>query len=280
MLLALAAAWLVTDAARNYDRGRAAMSAQQYGTAAEDFAAARVLTIWYRDAAGLQLRAQRALEQESAQAAASRQVRAQVAGLLRRAGVGLAAHQEGAVVVALAQARRLVPQGPLAAAGDQGPAHALAVALVAHGKRALRAGHWHTAGRLAAALRLLAPGAHAGRLLAARSREAAALQAQLAAARAAAHRHHWHRALRLARRTLRRWPGFPGAAAVVAEARAALKPKPKHKTAAKRRRATARRRRRGGGHAGRHAHRGALAGAQPKPTPAPPPGASSTPPPP
>ncbi len=253
---------MVVSAAGHYERGRQAMAARHFGAAVEEFAAARILTFPYRDATALREQAQLELELDAANADVERQQRAALANLLRTAADKLEARAPDAVVAALREARILVPEGPLATTSGQiVMATRLASSLTAAGREALRGGHWGQAGTYGAALLLLDPADDGGLNLADRSRTATRLQDDLDAARAAARHGRWREALRLARAVLHRWPGFPGAAAVVTSARVALAPKPTPSataapapapTAARRRRR--RRRRRRPNHPPHHPH--------------------------
>ena len=218
---------MVASAAGHYERGRQAMAARHFGAAVEEFAAARILTFPYRDATALREQAQQELELDAANADVERQQRAALANLLRTAADKLEARAPDAVVAALREARILVPEGPLATTSGQiVMATRLASSLTAAGREALRGGHWGQAGTYGAALLLLDPADDGGLNLAERSRTATRLQDDLDAARGAARHGRWREALRLARAVLHRWPGFPGAAAVVTSARVALAPKP------------------------------------------------------
>ena len=218
---------MVISAAGHYERGRQAMAARHFGAAVEEFAAARILTFPYRDAAALREQAQRELELDAARADVERQQRAALARLLRTAAEQVEKRAPDAVVAALREARILVPAGPLATTSGQTiMAARLASSLAAAGREALRGGHWKRAGTYGAALLILDPADQAGLGLAARSLKATRLQDDLDAARGAARQGRWRVALRLARAVLQRWPGFPGAAAVVTSARVALAPKP------------------------------------------------------
>ncbi len=88
---------------------------------------------------------------------------------------------------------------------------------------------WDRAARLAGALLVLDPGSARAERLADRAAAGARLRAKLNEARAAASAGQWRTSLRLALAVLAERKEFPGAAAVVADARRALKPKPKPK---------------------------------------------------
>jgi len=103
----------------------------------------------------------------------------------------------------------------------------LAEDLAAASRRALGNAAWVRAGRFAAALLVLEPSSELAVALGARARTGEDLSAKLGKAKHAARRGEWRAALRLALAVLAVQKGFPGAAAVVADARDALAPKPK-----------------------------------------------------
>jgi tetratricopeptide (TPR) repeat protein len=218
---------IVASAAGHYERGRQAMVAKRFGEAAEEFAAARVLTFSYRDAAVLGKRAQDQLERDAQRADVDRQVRGTVAKYLREGADRLEARDAPGAITALRKARILVVDGPLATTSSQiAIADALASGLSEAGRQALRAGRWNRAREYAMALLLLDPADKTGQALRARGRKGSELQDDLDAARSAARQGRYREALRLARNVLMRWPNFPGAATVVAAARTALAPRP------------------------------------------------------
>ena len=228
VVLAAGVAAMVANASAHYGRGQAAMDERHFGTAVEEFSAARILTIPYRDAATLADEAPQQLELAAARADVERQQRAAIARLLREAADGLDSGDSAAVLAALREARILVPDGALATtAGQIDIATDLETSLWGAGKSALNGGRWKEAGLYATALLTLDPSAMQGSKLSSRVKTAVDLQDELDKARAAAGRGSWREALRRARGVLREWPGFPGAAAVVAQARKALAPKPK-----------------------------------------------------
>lgn len=229
VLVAIAAgvAALVANAAAHYERGRVAMDERHFGMAVEEFSAARILAVPYRDAEALADKAQLELELAAARVDVKRQQRAAIARLLREAAAGVDSRDVAAVLAALHEARIIVPDGPLAAtSGQAAMATDLAASLTAAGKKAMEEGLWKQAGLYGSALLILDPSATDGSRLSDRAKKATGLQRELDAARAAARQGSWRKALRLARNVLREWPGFPGAAAVVTRARAALAPKP------------------------------------------------------
>lgn len=226
--VAAGVAAMVAGAAGHYERGREAMAERRFGAAAEEFAAARILTFPYRDSTALADRAQEQLELDAARTDLQRRQRAALADLLRQAADRLEAEDADGVIAALREARVLVPEGQLAGTtGQIAIATKLAASLSKAGAAALRDGRWRQAGSYAAALLLLDPSSDDGARITARGKNGAALQNDLEAARAAARKGEWRKSLRLAQAVLREWPGFPGAAAVVAAARTALRPKPR-----------------------------------------------------
>ena len=146
---------------------------------------------------------------------------------LQTADRRLRAGDAGAVLAALER----LPQADLALALEKdeaaGPAAALAEDLAAAAKTAMQRAEWVRAGNLAAAYLVLDPSDEAIVALANRARTGERLRAQLAEANAAARRGQWRTALRLALAVTAVRKDFPGAAALVADARAALAPKPK-----------------------------------------------------
>jgi len=215
------------NANAHYERGRNALVRGQYYTAVDEFAGAYFFTFPYRDAAALGATAERSLALATAAAASDRRRRDTVTQLLQKADERLSQGNAAGVVEAIDAARRVVPDGPLPLAAEAtGLSTQLALRIDAVAASDLAAARWNSAERLAMAWLALWPGtADATELLAA-ARSGAALQAKLARARAAAAAGHWRLARRLALAVLAARKDFPGAAAVVSEARAALAPKP------------------------------------------------------
>ncbi len=226
--LALFAGWRVYAAEAHYKRGLEAADAGRFAAAIQEFNAASILGVTYRDAAERASAAAAALNadlrreyvlQTRLEKGVLRDVRAAYARLAK----GDAAGTEQA----LASARARVPTGPL----SEDPLVTLLLSSLsrrigAAGRAALSAGRWGAASDWAAALLHIDAGDAAAARLAARARRGARLQERLDDARAAARRGQWRQALRLARSVLDEWPGFPGAAALAREARAALAPAP------------------------------------------------------
>jgi hypothetical protein len=232
-LLAAVLAAVLWNANAHYSRGRDALARGQYAAAVEEFAAARFFVLPYRDAAALGAKARRSVATATATATSERLRRATVTRLLMKADERLTQGKVAGVVAAIDDARRAVPNGPLPlAAGSAGLTTQLERHLHDVAERDLANGRWRLAVDLATAWLALRPAdADATGLLAA-ARSGAVLQAKLAMARAAADAGRWRRARRLALAVLKAHKGFPGAAAVVAEARVALAPKPALKPAA------------------------------------------------
>ena len=227
-LLAAVLGAVVWNANVHYARGRDMLARGRYATAVEEFAAARVFALPYRDAAALGATAERSVAAATAAAAADRRLRATVTRLLEKADEKLAQGDAAGVLAAVGVARRVVPDGPLPVSTESaGLTTRLALHIKDVAERDLAGARWGPARSLAMALSSLQPGsADASRLLA-EARSGAALQAKLVRARAAAAAGHWRTARRLALAVLDARKGFPGAAAVVAQATAALAPKPK-----------------------------------------------------
>jgi hypothetical protein len=219
---------LVWVAAGHYARGVEALRAQAYSRAMGEFAAARILVLPYRDAQALEEQARSALQAEAAAQLAEEERMAAVVSRLERAAARLSAGDTAGVLAALGA----VSPGDLRAATAAGapaaaPADDLTADLTAAAQEALQGAQWIRAGRFAAALLVLEPGSEQASSLAARARTGERLRAQLAEAEAAARRGEWRMALRLALAVVAVRKEFPGAAALVDEARVALAPKPK-----------------------------------------------------
>ena len=227
-LLAAVAGVLIWVAAGHYGRGVAALEDGAYSRAISEFSAANVVVFPYRDARALQEQAQRALdERQAALQADQARVDAVVAGL-ERADRRLKA---GDAVAVLATLQGLPPADlKLARQKDDAAAAAatvLAEDLTGAATAAMERAAWVRAGQFAAAYLVLDPSDEAIAALAQRARTGEKLRAQLADAKAAARRGQWRAALRLALAVTAVRKDFPGAAALVADARAALAPPPK-----------------------------------------------------
>ena len=223
---------LVWVAAGHYSRGVEALRAQAYSRAMGEFAAARIVVLPYRDAQALEDQARRALQaEEAARLAEDERMAAVVAGL-ERATARLRAGDTDGVLAALGA---LAPSDLRAATAAGGAAvevaDGLTEDLTAAAQQALQRAEWGRAGRFAEALLVLDPGGAQASSLAERALTGEKLKARLGEAEAAARRGQWREALRLALAVVAVREDFPGAAALVADARVALAPKPKPKPA-------------------------------------------------
>jgi hypothetical protein len=226
-------ALLVYDAQSRYARGVAALHARDYALAEAEFSRATLYVLPYRDASALADLARQELLVTSAEEEA---VAARVEGAdaaLRKASAALESARAPTVLAAL----RSVSAEDLQAAARDDSGVASAAAALAHdvgaaAGQALKDFQWRRAETLAAALALVDPRSRAASELVDRAKRGRALSARLAEARAAADRGEWRKALRLALAVAAAHKGFPGVASVVAEARKALKPKPKVTTPA------------------------------------------------
>lgn len=227
-LVVLLAVWAVRSAAGHYERGRQALGDERYAAAIQQFNAARIIVFSYRDAEALAAEAAAALNAGMRQESV-RETRLEeaVRDYVKLAEANLGRDDGAGVERALADARDLVPRGALSA----DPVtlvvlHALSRRLDSMCRQALADGRWGSARTYVAALLAIDPGDRPGERLARRAERGERLQDRLDDARAAGRRGEWRRALRLATAVLDEWPGFPGAASLVREARRALAPKP------------------------------------------------------
>jgi len=228
LALALVIGVLVWIAAAHYARGVYALKVHSYSWAANEFAAARVLVFPYRDARSLEEQAQRALEAEDDLREQAEARRAAVVTQFKTAGARLEASDADGVLATL----QAINSNDLKAALDKSGtarelADSLAVDLAAALRKALGNAAWVRAGRFAAALLVLEPSSEQAIALGARARVGEELNVKLGKAKDAARRGEWRAALRIALAVLAVQKDFPGAAAVVADARDALAPKPK-----------------------------------------------------
>ena len=233
VVAAALAGLVIWNAAAHYSRGVDALRDGSYAAAAAELSAAKLIVIPYRDSTDLvdQARTELAAEigvrqQEEARAAA-------VAGALERAGTALDEANASAVVAALTR----LPAGDLKAVlkdSDQVRASArrLEDRLTVAARTALGRSEWGRAQRYVAAVLVLDPLAQSATALGAKAKTGAALSAKLTKARDAAGHGRWRTALSLALAVTAARKDFPGAAALVAEARKALAPKPSPKAAA------------------------------------------------
>ena len=219
---------LVGTAAGRYARGVDALDQKAYSTAVLEFSMARVLVFPYRDAPSLGDQAQRALDAQRALLQQDRARRDAVVAGLRLAGTRLGAGEANGVLAAV-QAIRQEDLTAVLGSSDAARASAgkLATDLEAAAQAALGDAEWGRAGSYAAALLVLEPSSEVAVALGARAEKGQELSALLAEARDAASRGHWRLALRKALAVVAIRKDFPGAASLVAHARAALAPKPK-----------------------------------------------------
>jgi len=228
IIVALVIGVLLWIAATHYARGVAALEDHAYSTAVSEFSVARVLVFPYRDARSLEEQARRALQAEDARYEQAEARRAAVVAQLEQAGLRLEAGDADGVRTTL----QAIKGDELRAAlnrsdAAQESAAALALDLAAAARRALANAAWGRAERFAAALFVLEPSSGLAAALGARARTGAELSAKLGEAKDAAQRGEWRAALRLALAVVAIQKDFPGATAVVADARDALAPKPK-----------------------------------------------------
>ncbi len=225
--VALVIGGLFWIAATHYARGVEALKVHSYSTAVSEFSVARVLVFPYRDAQALEEQARSALLAEYARLDQAEARDAAIVAQLESVGARLEAGDVDGVLAGL----QVIDANDLQAAlaGDETvreSAGVLAEDLAAASRKALDNAAWGRAGDLAAALLVLEPSSERGQTLEARARTGKELSAKLGEAKDAARRGEWRAALRLALAVLAVRKGFPGAAAVVADARDALAPKP------------------------------------------------------
>ncbi len=233
IIVALVVGVLLWIADTHYARGVAALEDHAYSTAVSEFSVARVLVFPYRDARSLEEQARRALQAEDARYEKAEARRAAAVALLEKAGARLEVGDPDGVRSAL----QAIKVNDFRAALNRSDsvreaADALALDLAAAARRSLGNAAWGRAGKYAAALLVLEPSSDLAVALAARARTGAELGAKLGKAKAAAQGGEWRTALRIALAVIATQKDFPGAAAVVADARDALAPKPKPKPAA------------------------------------------------
>ena len=228
LVLACVIGLLLWNAAIHYARGVDALQYHSYSRAVYEFSAARILVFPYRDAGSLEGQARRALKAEDARYEQAEARRAAVIAQLEKAGTRLEARDADGVLATLQAIGAGDLQDALAGNGTaRESADALAEDLAAASRRALGNAAWGSAGRFAAALLVLEPSSELAVALGARARTGEDLSAKLDKAKDAARRGQWRAALRIALAVLAVQKDFPGAVAVVADARDALAPKPK-----------------------------------------------------
>lgn len=228
-VLAFAAgmAALALNADAHYSRGKEALAGRQFGAAAEEFAAARILVFSYRDADALRARAESALARSAAVAESERHREQKVMRLIDAAAGDVARGDIAALTAALQEARRLVPSGTLSGSLEGADlVRELQEAMRQTADGAMDAGRWNDARRLALAMLIVDPGDKQAMTAKTSAETSLRLEAKLAAAHEAAARGEWRRALRLALQVLAVRSSFPGAQAFVDRARVALIPKP------------------------------------------------------
>lgn len=214
----------VWNAAAHYSGGVRALDVSAYDKAADEFAAARILFIPYRDAQGLEAQARRSSREEAATVRRQAEaVQAAVVTQFAKAGDKLNANDADGALIAL----QAIAAGDLKAALAGNPkvresADALAKNLAAASGRALEDGAWQRAGRFADALLVLQPSSKLAATLESRARTGQVLGAKVDTAEKAARLGKWRMALRLALSVVAVQKNFPGAAAVVADARDAI----------------------------------------------------------
>jgi len=228
LALALVIGALLWIAAAHYARGVEALRIHSYSWAVSEFSLARVLVFPYRDARSLEAQARRALMAEDALREQGEARRTAVVVQLEMAGARLEASDANGVLTTL----QAIDEDDLKATLDRSETarestDALAEDLTAALRRALGNAAWGRAGRFAAALLVLKPSSELAVALGARARTGEDLSAKLGQAKDAARRGKWRAALRIALAVLAIQKDFPGAAALVADARDALAPKPK-----------------------------------------------------
>jgi hypothetical protein len=232
-VVALVIGGLFWIAATHYARGVEALEAHSYSTAVSEFSVARVLVFPYRDARSLEEQARRALQAEDARYEQAEARRAAVVAQLEKAGALLEADDADGVRTTLQTINGVELRAALNRSdAARESADALALDLAAAARKALGNAAWGRAASFAAALFVLEPSSELAVALNARARTGVELRTKLGAAKDAAQHGQWRAALRLALAVIAVQKDFPGAAAVVADARDALAPKPKPKPVA------------------------------------------------
>ena len=233
VVAAALAGLVVLNASAHYSRGVDALRDGSYAAAATELSAAKLIVIPYRDSRALADQARTELAAEIGVEQKQQAREAAVSGALETAGTALDAGDANAVVAALTP----LPAGDLKAVlkdSDQvrTAARRLEGRLTVAARTALGRSEWGRAQRYAAAVLVLDPLAKSATALGAKAKTGAALSAKLARAKDAAGHGHWRTALHLALAVTAVRKDFPGAAALVAQARKALAPKPSPKAAA------------------------------------------------
>ncbi len=225
------------NASAHYSRGVLAMNSASYAWAAEEFDAAKIVFVPYRDSAARAQEARQAALEARQAATAADAARSTAEARLAAAAAGLDKAQslltKGNASAVLAALRDIPTADLKAAAVDPEVRDSIDVLsgdMVAAGRKALTARRWGTAARYARAIVVLDPASKRAVGIQKRAQAGLALSAKLADARAAAQQRRWREALRLGLAILAVDKSFPGAADIVADARAALKPKKKATT--------------------------------------------------
>ena len=225
--LVLAVGGAVWMANVHYERGKRAFAIGAYDWAVSEFSAARILVFPYRDAAGEERAARAALVRQASIDRANDKIKVQVLATYRDAGRRLAADDTAGVRAALQSARAQLSNSALGDDPDvQEVVSDLQTRVRLSATWALEAGRWRQAASYASLVLLLDPTDHEAKDIARKAAAGMALQARFATALAASRAHEWTRTLTLALSVLHTQPGFPGAAHLVAAARAALRPRP------------------------------------------------------
>jgi hypothetical protein len=214
---------LVANAQVHYSRGLAALDQGDYVRAQAELSAARLVVLPYRDSAQLADRAGNGIRLEAAKTQAVNESAAGVATALERAQAALerrdAAQFRAAVVSVPASEIQAVLSDDVSA---QKAEQTLARGVTAIVENALRTQKWDKAETWTAALLALRPAAPEAVDFSLKVKKGRQLSARLAEARGAARRGEWRKALRLALGVAAVRKGFPGASAVIAEARREL----------------------------------------------------------
>ena len=227
LLLATVVGLLVLNAAVHYARGVRDLEAHHYSLAAREFSSARILILPYRDARILETQAERAVV-DATGAALDKQAQDRLLGEFKTASDRLKAGDAKGVLAALRAIDPVELQTSLAGTGVlRQSAAALQSNITTAARKSAQRMAWDAATRYAAALLILNPSSALAVTLTNEARTGKDLSAKLSKARDAARHGKWRLALRTALAIVAAQKDYPGAAAVVAEARRAIAPKPK-----------------------------------------------------
>jgi hypothetical protein len=224
---------MIWNASAHYSRGVDALKNGSYAAAIIELSAAKVIVLPYRDSKDLADQAHTRLAAEIGvrQQQAARE--AAVSSALEQAGTAFDAGNANAVVAALMPLSASDLQAALKGSDQlRVAARRLEDRLTVAARNALGRSEWGRAQRYASAVLVLDPLAQTATALGAKARTGEALTAKLAKARDAAGHGRWRSALRLALAVTAARKDFPGAAALAAQARKALAPKPSPTAAA------------------------------------------------